>query len=221
MTLPLVITRGNKYFIGALVYGLTYLLYYGTNHFPVVVPTLLPFTWIDQKAPFWPWSVLIYTSEYFYFAFVYILLKQEDNINQYLYSYFFAQVIACFFFIFYPVAYPRELFPLPNDLPVWLQGFWAWLRNADAPTNCLPSMHVTSVYLSAFAFISDKQMKLFWVFFIWSTLIAFSTLSTKQHYFVDIVAGIILAILCYRWFHYDQKYKRIIATNTIESSLAN
>jgi len=220
MTLPLFVTRGNKYISGAVMYSIAYAFYYATNHHPVVSPTLLHMSWIDQHAPFWPWSVFIYTSEYFYFAFVYILLKREDNINQYLYSYFFAQVIACFIFIVYPVTYPRELFPIPTDLPLWVQSFWAWLRNADAPTNCLPSLHVASVFLSAFAFITDKQMKLFWTFFIWSILIALSTLSTKQHYFVDIIGGITLAIFCYRWFHFEQRYKRIVETSAVESNLA-
>ena len=181
MTLPLFVTRGNKYITVALMYSIAYVLYYVTNHFPVIEPTLLPMSWIDQNAPFTPWTVLIYVSEYFYFAFVYILLKEEDNINKYLYSYFFAQLIACFIFFVYPVAYPRELYPLPNDLPEWLNGIWVWLRKADAPTNCLPSLHVASCFLSAFAFITDKQMKMFWAFFIWSTLIALSTLTTKQH----------------------------------------
>lgn len=218
MTLPLFITRGNKYVLGALMYASAYFLYYFTNHFPILQPTLLPLTWVDQTVPFLPWTVLIYISEYFYFAFVYILLKREDNINHYLYSYFSAQLIACFIFIFYPVTYPREQFPVPQDLPLWLQNTWVWLRNADAPTNCLPSLHVASVYLSAFAFITDKQMKRFWGFFIWSTLIAFSTLSTKQHYLVDILTGLILAILCYGWFHHRQSYKRIIPLDSMETA---
>lgn len=211
MTLPLFITRGNKYFAGAIMYALAYVLYYTTNHYPLYEPTLLPLTWIDQNTPFLPWTVLIYISEYFYFAFVYILLREEDNINQYLYSYFVAQLIACLVFVIYPVTYPRELFPIPSNIPLWLQETWIWLRKADAPTNCLPSLHVASVYLSAFAFITDKQKKLFWFFFIWSTLIAFTTLTTKQHYLVDILSGMALAGSTYFWFHHRQKYKRVIA----------
>lgn len=208
MTLPLFVTRGNKYVVGAIMYSAAYALYYATNHFPQFEPHLLPMSWVDEHAPFLPWTVLIYTSEYFYFAFVYILLRRDDNINKYLYSYFFAQIVACVIFFLFPVTYPRELFPIPADTSFWLQGVWTWLRKADAPTNCLPSLHVASVYLSAFAFITDKQMKLFWTFFIWSTLIALTTLTTKQHYLIDIVTGITLAIACYQWFHHKQQYKR-------------
>jgi len=220
MTLPLFVTRGNKYVVGAIMYSIAYALYYATNHFPVFEPRLLPLSWVDQHSPFLPWTVIIYVSEYFYFAFVYILLRKSDNINQYLYSYFVAQIIACAVFFFYPVTYPRELFPVPTDIPMWLQNVWIWLRKADAPTNCLPSLHVASVFLSAFAFITDKQMKLFWTFFIWSSLIALSTLTTKQHYLVDIVTGITLAICCYQWFHHKQSYKRMYPASELSGELS-
>ena len=166
-------------------------------------------TLIDQMAPFLPYSVLIYMSEYFYFAFVYILLDDYDNMNRYLYSFFLLQAVSCFVFVVYPTIYPRELFPVPNDLPQWLQATWVWLRKADAPTNCFPSLHVSSVYLSAFVFITDKQKKLFWFFLIWGTLIALSTLTTKQHYFADIISGFSLAAVFFWWFHYRQSYRRV------------
>lgn len=209
MKLPLFVTHKNKYFIGAIVYAVTYLMYYVTNHFPILEPRLLPMTWIDQDTPFLPWTLPVYISEYFYFAFVYILLNHEDNINQYLYSFLATQIIACTIFIVYPVTYPRELYPVPSDIPLWLQKTWIWLRKQDAPTNCLPSLHVASVFLSAFAFITDRKMNKFWVFFAWSTAISITTLTTKQHYFVDIISGYALAVASYIWFHHQQKYFRL------------
>jgi membrane-associated phospholipid phosphatase len=166
--------------------------------------------WIDLNVPFLPWSVLVYMSEYFYFAFVYILLRDYDNINKYLYSFFLLQVVSCGIFVVYPTIYPRENFPVPNDLPQWLQATWMWLRTQDAATNCFPSLHVSSVYLSAFAFLAENRRKLFWTFFVWSTAIALSTLTTKQHYLADIVSGLFFSIVFYTWFHTRQSYYRII-----------
>jgi membrane-associated phospholipid phosphatase len=74
---------------------------------------------------------------------------------------------------------------------------------------------VSSVYLSSFAFLSEKRVTKFWIFFIWSTLIALSTLTTKQHYVADIVSGLALAIVFYRWFHVQQVYQRIYGTEPI------
>ena len=194
------------------MYAVSYLLYYLTNHFSYLPPQRLPMTWIDLHTPLMPYSVLIYISEYFYFAFVYILLNEYDNINRYLYSFFFLQVVSCLIFIIYPSIYPRELYPIPNDIPIWLQSTWIWLRNVDAPTNCFPSLHVSSVYLSALVFITDKQMKLFWLFFIWATLISASTLTTKQHYLADIISGITISICFYGWFHLRTEGSRTLGS---------
>jgi len=209
MKLPLFVTQKNKYFAGALMYGMGYMFYYFTNHHPIFREHYLPLTWVDQNAPFLPYSVYVYISEYFYFAFVYILLNNYDNINKYLYSFFFLQLVSCSVFLFYPTVYPRGNFPVPDDLPSWVQATWAWLRSIDAPGNCFPSLHVSSVYLSAFVFLTDGQKKLFWTFFTWSTLIALSTLTTKQHYLVDILSGLTLSIFFYRWFHFKQDYQRV------------
>jgi membrane-associated phospholipid phosphatase len=209
MTLPLFITRSNKYLAGAIMYSVSYLCYYLTNHHPLFEPELLPMTWIDRNTPFVPGSVLIYISEYFYFAFVYILLRQSDNINKYLYSFFSLQLISCAIFVVYPTTYPRDLYPVPADTPQWLASIWTWLRAQDAATNCLPSLHVSSVYLSSFAFLSENRRRAFGIFFCWSTLIALSTLTTKQHYLADIVSGLTLAVPVFYWFHYLQPYRNL------------
>ena len=209
MKLPLFITKQNKYIAGSIMYLIGYICYYMTNHHSLFEPRHLDLTWVDLNTPFIPESVLIYISEYFYFAFVYILLKRNDNINQYLYSFFTLQVFSCGIFLLYPTIYPRENFPIPADTAPWLTSIWIWLRHQDAATNCFPSLHVSSVYLSSFAFITDRKKKTFWLFFVWSTLIALSTLTTKQHYVADILSGMFLSVIFFYWFHYKQAYQRV------------
>lgn len=199
------------------MYALSYTGYYLTNHYPFLEPRLLPFTWIDSNVPLMPYSILIYISEYFYFAFVYILLRNHDNINKYLYSFFTLQVVSCAIFAIVPTIYPRENYPIPADIPNWLQATWAWLHTVDQATNCFPSLHVSSVLLSSFVFWSGGQKKLFWFFFIWGLMITGSTLTTKQHYLWDIVSGAGLALVCFRWFHYHQRYERVYGGETIST----
>lgn len=213
MKLPLFINRENWFIAGALMYGIGYICYYVTNHNTLFEPVTLPHTWIDRNAPFVPETILIYMSEYFYFVFVYLTLRNYRNINQYLYSFFSLQVFSCLIFVIYPTIYPRDAFPVDQVEPEWLKNTWIWLRNQDAPTNCLPSLHVSSVYLSAFVYRTDgtatsqkPRMLAFWIFFIWGTFIALSTLTTKQHYLADIVSGLGLAWIFYWWFHHRQQY---------------
>lgn len=212
MKLPLFVTKKNKYAAGSLMYGLGYAFYYFTNHYPFVENHSLPLTWVDQHVPFLPYSVFIYISEYFYFAIVYILLNSYDNINKYLYSFFSLQVLSCTIFMIYPTVYPRGNFPIPPELPHYLRATWAWLRTVDSPGNCFPSLHVSSVYLSAFMFWTDGQKKRFWIFLTWATAVALSTLTTKQHYLADIVSGLALAIFFYGVFHFKQEYHRVYGT---------
>jgi len=201
MKLPLFVNQKNKYIAGSIMYAIGYSFYYLTNHYPYAQSHLLPLSWIDVHTPFLPYSVYIYISEYFYFAAVYILLRDHENINKYLYSFFLLQMLSCAIFMIYPTVYPRGNYPLPSDLPESLQATWGWLRAVDTPGNCFPSLHVSSVYLSAFVFWTDRHEKrYFWFFLVWGTLIALSTLTTKQHYLADILSGLALSIVFYRHF---------------------
>jgi membrane-associated phospholipid phosphatase len=207
MALPLFVNSKNKHLAGAAVYAIAYLLYALTNRHPIFAPHLLPMSFVDSHVPFVPATVLIYTSEYFFFAFVYFGLRDQDNLSRYLYAFFFLQVASALIFLGFPTIYPRGLYPIPDDLPGWLHGIWIWLRKVDRPTNCFPSLHVSSVFLSALAFRSGDQKKLSWVFLIWAGLIALSTLTTKQHYLADILSGAALALIFHYWFQLKQSYR--------------
>jgi membrane-associated phospholipid phosphatase len=74
------------------------------------------------------------------------------------------------------------------------------MRQADKPSNCLPSLHVGICYLFSYGFYNENKKKFGISFFI-STLIAISTLTTKQHYIYDIVLGFILATAIHLFFH--------------------
>lgn len=208
MGLPIFINARLKYPMGVLMFAVSYFMYYMTNHHPLFEPRQLPLTWVDHVTPFLPYSVLIYISEYFYFAFIYIWLRKDESINKFLYSFFSLQAASCVIFIIFPTIYPRGNFPVPEDTPQWLTGIWTWLRNQDAATNCFPSLHVSSVYLSAFVFWDDDQRERFWMFMIWSTLIALSTLTTKQHFVADLISGLTLALFMFWLFHRKVQYYR-------------
>jgi membrane-associated phospholipid phosphatase len=160
----------------------------------------------DKAIPFLPHTVWIYTSEMFLFFSVYILSKDIVNANKYLYSFLALQIVSVAIFMAWPTTYPRELYPLPLDLDPWTTHIFNNLRGIDSPANCLPSLHVSSVYLSSFVYL-DEQKKKFPFFFGWATAIALSTLTTKQHYIIDVVAGFGIALLMYLIFHRYVKYQ--------------
>jgi membrane-associated phospholipid phosphatase len=197
-----------KYPAGLALFAVAGFMYYFTNHHSYFVPHELPFLPIDRAIPFVPWTVLIYVSEYFFFIAVYLVVRDMENLNKYLYSFFFTQAFSCLIFFFWPTVFPRELYPLPADTNSVVSFVFHTLRKGDAATNCFPSLHVSTVYLSAYIF-RDEQPKKFPFFFAWATLIALSTLPTKQHYFADIIAGFALSVAAYMIFHRWMPYRRV------------
>ena len=176
------------------------ILYLTSNHIHLFPPRLLPMSPLDHAVPFMPWTVWIYTSEYLFFAAVYVTCRDLVNLNKYLYSFIVLQSVSVAIFWLWPTTYPRDAFPLTKDIPWLTYELFKNLRTTDSPANCCPSLHVSSVYLSAFIFLDDQPKK-FPFFFTWGTFIALSTLTTKQHYIVDVIAGLSLALITYWIFH--------------------
>lgn len=80
------------------------------------------------------------------------------------------------------------------------------VRNTDQPINCAPSLHVSLAYQIALGFLKD-QKRYFPLVFSWATLLALSTLTTKQHYFLDVILGGALAVATHWIFHHLLQYQ--------------
>ena len=87
------------------------------------------------------------------------------------------------------------MLPRPASLG---DGFFAWTLalnyRLDPPLNCFPSLHVAWGFVAALC--CHRVHRGVGVAALgWASLIAISTLYTKQHYVLDVVAGIALAVL--------------------------
>ena len=182
-------------------------LYVSSNQIHIFEPTYLTLLWIDQLIPFLPNTVLIYVSEFFLFWAVYILSKDLTNANKYLYTFMTIQFVSCMIFWIWPTTFPRHLFPLPENLNAITYTIFSKLRVADSPASCAPSLHVSSCYVASFVFLNEQRRKLPF-FFLWASLIAFSTLTTKQHYFIDVILGFLMAVITYWIFHRVVDYRK-------------
>jgi len=207
ISFPLFLNRKNKIWVGLLWSFVASVLYLTSNHNPIFEPKFLNMWWIDSATPFIPQTIWIYASEIPFFLTVYFLSKNLENTNKYLYAFFFLQLVSVAIFVIYPTTYPRDLFPLTEKLDPFTFSLFGSLRVTDAPTNCLPSLHVSSCYLSSFVFLKEQQKK-FPLFFIWASAIAISTLTTKQHYIIDVIVGFLMAVVFYWIFYRCVKYKK-------------
>lgn len=204
--LPLFITADNKIVVGIIAFIFASIIYLSSNHFLLFTPHFLSLTTIDKAIPFIPATIWIYLTEYFLFISVYLFCKDLANLNKYLYSFMAMQIVSVIIFICWPTIYPRTDFPLPNTIHNLTIQIFTYFRMLDRPTSCLPSLHISSCYLSAFIFLEEQKEK-FWFFFLWATTIGISTLTTKQHYLIDVIAGLLMAYIFYWLFHRYIRYK--------------
>ncbi len=190
----------NKYlyFLGLVIISVFGYLF--INHYPLYTPQLLPMTIVDESIPLIPDTIWIYVSMYpMMIVAFYFLLNDLTTLEKAMPAFFFLQIISFFVFIVFPVTFPRELYPLPAEMSVFTAKIFNGIRETDQPTNCFPSLHVGNCFICAF-FLWGVDKKKCVSFTIWSCFIAFSTMSTKQHYFYDVVSGIVVAGVCYLGF---------------------
>ncbi|HEX2659895.1 MAG TPA: phosphatase PAP2 family protein, partial [Polyangia bacterium] len=77
------------------------------------------------------------------------------------------------------------------------QAFMAWVQTIDPPCNVFPSLHVA--HTSSLALIlHHENPTLGRIVIVLALLLAVSTLTTKQHFIADVLAGFALAGLS-RW----------------------
>ena len=166
-------------------------LYTFTGRIHFRPPALLPLFPVDDGVPFVAWTVWIYISQFVFLVYCLWLLKKSENISRAFYSMGLASLLSFFTFILYPTLFPRasiEAEGLTREAFELLYLF-------DSPSNCFPSLHVALGFL-VLSGVVDEKKKERWPVLVWAALIWSSTMTTKQHYFVDVVAGLGVGLLC-------------------------
>ncbi|MBI3019190.1 MAG: phosphatase PAP2 family protein [Deltaproteobacteria bacterium] len=163
-----------------------------TNHFPVFTPQTLPWTKIDDFFGFHPWTVWIYMSDYILIFLPAVLVTDIHVMKRLLKGYLVNFAIHFPIFFFFPTTMLRPLL-VENS---FLTQVFRFLWTVDTAANCFPSQHVSLCFMVAMGFWNYRR-SWSWVMIIWSMLISLSTLTTKQHYFWDILGGLLVAFIVY------------------------
>jgi membrane-associated phospholipid phosphatase len=171
-----------------LAYAAFCMLYLGAAELPLGVPTTLSASPLDESIPRLPWTVWIYLSQFPFLGFVYWRAFGTVAWTRNLRGMLAATVVSVSVFVLWPTRIVRET--VDADLATTL-AFNA-LYGTDPATNCVPSLHVSLALLGVLGFWPERP-RLAGACLGWATLIAVSTLTTKQHYLVDVVAGIVVA----------------------------
>lgn len=146
-----------------------------------------PKLWLDDLIPLMPVWIFIYMSAplMWYPSIAWSALKMDDRlIRSYLTALLISVCVGVACYYFYPTYVVRpEL--TGNSLSVF---FLRIIYQNDRPYNALPSAHIYLTFVICYFWaIWRPSTRLYWaVYFI---VICFSTLFTKQHYVLDVVAG--------------------------------
>ncbi|MGB9429030.1 MAG: phosphatase PAP2 family protein [Gammaproteobacteria bacterium] len=160
---------------------------------PVFPVTVMPSTGFDRLVGFHPWSIALYASLWLYISLVPLLLYTRRELLPYLSAAMMLSVSGFVIFFFWPTAVPK-----PNI--DWAQyPSVAFLKSVDASGNACPSLHVafavlTGVWLQRLLKQMDSPAILRVLNACWCLGILYSTLATKQHVFLDLIAGVALAL---------------------------
>jgi membrane-associated phospholipid phosphatase len=175
-------------FCGILLYALT-------NYFPSSTPSLMPLCPFEERIPQIPASVWIYLS---YFV---LLILTGVRIGRLPWA---ARATATVAFVVICcgisyVVHPTTIIRPPASAEGLSVGLLEWMRTMDPPNNCFPSMHVALAFGCALIGWKARPRQGPWLA-VWAVLIAVSTLTTKQHYVLDVAGGLVLAGLAWALF---------------------
>ncbi len=156
-------------------------------HFPLwTVPVTALDRWVPFEPDLWVW---MYMSQYIFVAVLPWLLTAREALLRYAAGLLILSGISFSCFLFLPTAGPRPL-------EVGESAAMQLVARLDGPLNACPSLHAG--FLSFMGLLAWRMFgrRAPWTTAItsilWGLGILYSTLATKQHYVLDLVAGTVL-----------------------------
>lgn len=189
-----------KHSIYFLIYMLlTGVLYYLASNYPLYEPFLINEMAFDRSIPMIHQSVYVYISYFFLLPVLILVARNKPGFSTVFYIAMACGLINVAIYNIVPTRLIERILAPENSL-------LAYLQSKDQILCAFPSGHVAlpfSIALGSFMISCQKRLSevtVFWrklsvCYFIWFFLLAWSTLFTKQHYFPDVVSGMVFAAI--------------------------
>lgn len=179
---------GTTAFMSAFFVG-----YFVTLKSPVYPVTTIPATALDHWIEFRPESLVFYVSLWVYVALPPALLRHKRELTAYALVAGVLSLVGLGIFLFLPTTILRP------EIDWTRYPSFTFLQEIDAAGNACPSLHVTFAVFSAFALDrvlreAGGKLRVRLVNAAWCVGILYSTLATKQHVAIDLLAGAALGV---------------------------
>ena len=159
--------------------------------------------WLDDLIPLYLPFITVYILSYLFWIYGPMAVAKDgtkDHFKDFLIGMFVAYLIGAIVFTVYPTRMDRVAENLLNDNPGVLNQALQWGYNMDGGrygTNLAPSYHClisTCCYMGVAK--RSEYAKSYRIFSaVFCVFIFASTVLCKQHYFIDIPAGIIIGYI--------------------------
>lgn len=163
-------------------------------HRPWYPVTQMPLTWLDRQVDFQPWALVAYASLWIYVSLPPALAASRARLFSYGWHIGSLCVAGLLIFVMWPTAVP------PAAVDWGLYPGYALLKGIDQGGNACPSLHVATALYSCLWLARELRdlgagARMHVANWTWCGLIVFSTLATKQHVSLDVLAGVLLALV--------------------------
>jgi membrane-associated phospholipid phosphatase len=149
---------------------------------------------IDARLPFWPGAAALYLTIGPALLLAPFVFRSVGALLPLFATLMLETAVAAALFLVFPV----------DDAPIVCcepGPSGALFRLADALNlhhNNLPSLHVAFACTLALAYAHRVSRGGVWLLFAWAVAVTASTMFTRQHFLLDLLAGVVLALVCWR-----------------------
>ena len=165
-----------------------FVAYFWVLHNPQFPLTVMPLTALDRWVDFRPEALPVYLSLWLYVSLAPALLKSLRELASFGLAALALSAIGLGIFVLWPTAIPSF------DIDWSQHPSIQFLKTVDVASNACPSLHVafavfTALWLERLLLEMHSGMALRVLNALWCLGILYSTLATRQHVVIDVVAG--------------------------------
>lgn len=168
-----------------------FIVYFAVLRNPASPPVEVPLIALDRWIGFHPLALIPYVSLWFYVILPTALMMKFRELFGYTVGAAALSAVGLFIFYRWPTATP------PADIDWAAHPSMQFLKSMDAAGNACPSLHVafsvfTAAWLARILNRIHAPTTAHVVNILWALAILHSTLATRQHVALDLIAGAVL-----------------------------
>lgn len=180
-----------------ILVGYTWLSTWNVMRFMDGLPSQALWTWLDRSLPTIPSAIWLYALYYVLVMLPMFAVRRVRELVEVLTAYLVVTVLAWVGYALWPVRMEYPHLVCAGVSCEVLMRLWSM----DMGVNVMPSLHAAYSTLAAAIFVSYRSKA--WPFMVaGATAVSVAAVLTRQHFVLDILAGIALAVtgwLAVRW----------------------